>query len=446
VNEGRIALAGVPVEEHRCRLLAARGFAVVRLATEADLAASIGRSDVVLAVVGVALDPASSSVEVLRRLRQVAPDLGLVLLVTHGSEALAVAAFRAGANDYLSEPCLDREFVDAIDRCWQRVRLAAASASRADAKRPDTMIGNSEAIRAVRGYLDRVARSDTSVLITGETGVGKELVADHIHSASARHRRPYVAINCAAIPESLLESELFGYERGAFTGADVGRDGMLKSADGGTIFLDEVGDMGLPAQAKILRALESKEVHRLGGRRGVPLDMRVIAATNQDLERLTSEGKFRRDLFYRLNVARVHVPPLRDRKEDLLPLLDYYLKQFNRVFHRHVEGFTPDALDCLHRHSWPGNIRELKNLVEAIFVNLNGHRITYIDLPEPFRHQLERAQTMSHDEREMLLSALFATNWNKSRAAQELRWSRMTLYRKIAKYHVSGEPQRRKIP
>ena len=416
----------------------------MRLATEADLAVAIGRSDVVVAVVGAALEPGSGGVEVVRRLRLAAPDLGIVLLVTHGSEALAVAAFRAGVNDYLSEPCLDREFIDAIDRCWQGVRLAASGSS--DAKRPHTMIGNSEAIRAVRGYLDRVARSDTSVLITGETGVGKELVADHIHSASARHRRPYVAINCAAIPESLLESELFGFERGAFTGADVGRDGLLKSADGGTIFLDEVGDMCLPAQAKILRALEAKEVHRLGGRRGVPVDMRVIAATNQDLERLTSEGKFRPDLFYRLNVARVHVPPLRERKDDLMPLLDFYVKQFNRVFRRHVEGFTPEALDCLHRHSWPGNIRELKNLVEAIYVNLNGHRITYVDLPEPFRQQLERAQTMSHDEREMLVSALFATNWNKSRAAQELRWSRMTLYRKIAKYHVSGEPQRRKIP
>ena len=288
----------------------------------------------------------------------------------------------------------------------------------------------------MRSYVDRVARTDGNVLITGETGVGKELVAEMIHARSPRSGKPCVAINCAAIPDTLLESELFGFERGAFTGADRRREGTLKSADGGSVFFDEIGDMGLVTQAKILRAIEAREVRRLGGGSRVPIDVRVIAATNQSLERLVAEGRFRKDLYYRLNVARIDLPPLRERLDDLDLLLAHYIDCFNRKCGRHVEGFTPEALVPLRQYDWPGNVRELKNLVEAIFVDFDGRLITPFDLPEAFRNRLAAPADASASERERLVKALFVTRWNKSKAAEELNWSRMTLYRKLAKYHV----------
>jgi two-component system response regulator HydG/two-component system response regulator AtoC len=203
------------------------------------------------------------------------------------------------------------------------------------------------------------------------------------------------------------------------------------------VLLDEIGDMELSAQAKILRAIETRQVRRLGGRIGIPVDVRIIAATNQDLEGLTAQGRFRKDLYYRLNVVRIHLPPLRERKEDLEPLVEHYIRYFNKRFNREVEGFSAEAIAHLRQHDWPGNIRELRNLIEAAFVNLNGRRISYVDLPEAFRSGLERTQSLPTGERDRLLSALFATSWNKSKAAQELHWSRMTLYRKLAKYGVS---------
>jgi two-component system response regulator HydG/two-component system response regulator AtoC len=298
------------------------------------------------------------------------------------------------------------------------------------------MIGESRVMREVRSYVERVARTDSNVLITGETGVGKELVAEMIHARSPRSGKPCVAINCAAIPDTLLESELFGFERGAFTGADRCREGTLKSADGGSVFFDEIGDMGLVAQAKILRAIEAREVRRLGGGSRVPLDVRVISATNQDLERLVAEGRFRKDLYYRLKVACIDLPPLRERLDDLDLLFAHYIDCFNRQYGRQVEGFTPEALAQLRCYDWPGNIRELKNLVEAMFVNLDGQRITHFDLPEAFRNRLAAPPDASVSERERLVEALFVTRWNKSKAAEALKWSRMTLYRKLAKYHV----------
>jgi DNA-binding NtrC family response regulator len=371
-----------------------------------------------------------------------------VLLARHSSEERILNAFRAGASDYLREPVSDDELLACVDRIF---RPSPPVSFREPGTVPGTaadcpMIGSSRAIADVRSYIERVARTDANVLITGETGVGKELVAGMIHGASPRGRRPCVSINCAAIPDTLLESELFGFERGAFTGADRGREGTLKSADGGTVFFDEIGDMPLTAQAKILRAIETREVHPLGGGPRVPLDVRVIAATNHDMEELVRDGRFRKDLYYRLNVARIHLPPLRQRPEDLPPILDFYIQQLNRRFDRQVRGLTPDALDELRRHDWPGNVRELKNLLEAIYVNLDGRPVDFIDLPEAFRRRLAPEPDMPASERDRLVSVLFDTNWNKSRAAEKLNWSRMTLYRKLAKYHVirDGPPARRR--
>jgi DNA-binding NtrC family response regulator len=313
--------------------------------------------------------------------------------------------------------------------------------------REQPMIGESPSMGSVKTYLLKVASTDSNVLITGESGTGKELVAELIHRHSARRQKPLVCLNCAALPDSLLESELFGFEQGAFTGAHSRNTGKLQHAEGGTVFFDEVGDMSPYAQAKVLRLLESKQLQRLGANQSVSLNIRIVAATNQDLEARMAEGKFRRDLYFRLNVARIHLPPLRERKEDLPLLLEHYLREFNNRSGTRVEGFAEEALEELLSYDWPGNIRELKNLVEATFINLDAdkpalsQRIFLQDLPEPFRSRLTDREADSQGERDRLLTALLSTRWNKSKAAQKLQWSRMTLYRKLAKYHLLTKPE-----
>jgi transcriptional regulator with PAS, ATPase and Fis domain len=299
-----------------------------------------------------------------------------------------------------------------------------------------TMIGGSSAMREIKAYILRIATTDCTVLITGETGTGKELAAEAIHRNSPRRQRPFVCINCAALPDSLLESELFGYERGAFTGAYSSYAGKLKLAEGGTVFFDEIGDMTQYAQAKILRAIEGKEVYRLGGKKGISIDVRVIAATNQDPERLVADRILREDLYHRLNVARVHLPPLRERKEEILPLLNHYTRVLNRRYGSEVIGLTEEALDSLLKYNWPGNVRELKNLLEAAFINLPSRKISFMDLPKMFQKKFKELEGLPQVERDSVLSALFACNWNKSKAAQKLHWSRMTLYRKMAKHQI----------
>ncbi len=328
-----------------------------------------------------------------------------------------------------------------VNRCLSdilpSIPPAAHDAPTCDSINGQYLIGESPSMREIKTYIDKVSTTESNVLITGETGTGKELVADLIHRKSLRDQGPFVSINCAAIPDNLLESELFGYERGAFTGAHALKEGQLKLADGGTVFFDEIGDMSPYAQAKILRAIEGKAIYRLGGKRRIPLNIRVIAATNQDLEQLVSQEKFRKDLYFRLNVARIHLPPLRERKDDIALLCQYCLGELNHRFGRQVEGLTDDVLDCMIRYDWPGNVRELKNLLEATFVNAPCGQITLTDLPDQFRQRFREAASLPQDERERLLSALFSTNWNFSKAAQQLHWSRMTLYRKLGKYQIA---------
>lgn len=284
-------------------------------------------------------------------------------------------------------------------------------------------------------YLRKVAMTDCTVLITGETGTGKELVVNLIHQHSPRSQNPLVVINCAAIPETLLESELFGHEKGAFTGAFTRQEGAMQAANHGTLFLDEIGDMTPIAQAKILRALENKEVCPLGGWKSNPMNVRFVAATNKNLEQLVAAGEFRSDLYYRLNVARISLPPLRERKEDIEPLLDHFRMILNRKFRKQVE----EAIITLKGYDWPGNVRELKNFLEATFINAQT-RIGLKDFPPFFQKRLQRACSNPNDERNRLLTALSNTNWNKTKAAEQPRWSRMILYRKMAKYELNSVP------
>ena len=299
-----------------------------------------------------------------------------------------------------------------------------------------SMIGNSLEIWKLKTYLRKVAMTDSHVLITGETGTGKELAAEYIHQHSTRRAKPLVTINCAALPDGLLESELFGYERGAFTGAVSAYVGKLKHADGGTVLFDEIGEMSPYAQAKILRVIESKEVYPLGGRRSIPVNIRIMAATNRDLDHEMASNGFRKDLYFRLNVARIKLPPLRERKEDIPLLIDHFAQKYRGEFGRQIEGFTDEALDLLKTSDWPGNIRELMNLIESIFIDPPTGKINVGDLPESMQSPGPSRHNPIPEERELLLSALSQTNWNKSQAAERLHWSRMTLYRKMAKHHI----------
>lgn len=397
----------------------------------------------------IVLGPGSVSPEslggVALQIRNWSRSVPLLLITRESSEELAITALRAGINEYLKLPSAGEELLQGIMRCLPPgVREPAKKGpSRAhfsgfppDESIQGKIIGESAAIREVKDRLGKMASSNSNVLVTGETGTGKELVAELLHENSPRRSKPFVAINCAAIPDNLLESELFGYEKGAFTGAQHNKAGKLKAADGGTVFLDEIGEMSSYAQAKILRMIEGKELQRLGRDGGVPVDVRIVAATNLDLDCRVKEDRFRKDLFYRLNVARVHLPPLRERKEDLLLLVQHYIRYFNQRFGRTVLGLCDEAMDCLLAYDWPGNVRELKNLIEAIFVELPPGEISLSHVPIQVRERCQGGHAAVGDERSRLLWALSSTNWNKSKAAGKLNWSRMTLYRKMARYNI----------
>ncbi len=401
-----------------------------------------------MAIVGLTAASPSDELAVAGAIRVAHPQIPVIVVVQDGSETTAVAALRAGIADYLPAPVDETALASSIRRCLAPAgRSIPVRATRAGARDSahDPLIGSAPAIREVCSYLDRAARTNATVLITGETGTGKELAAYRVHEASGRAGR-FVPVNCAAIPEALLESELFGYESGAFTGASRPREGLLQLADRGTIFLDEIGDMGTAGQAKILRAIDTREVYRVGGRRATALDVRVVAATNQDLEQAVDAGRFRKDLFFRLNVARVHLPPLRERRCDIPAIIDYYLRTLGRDMPASVEGFAPQTLEALVAYDWPGNVRELKNLIESVFVAAPAGRVRVEDLPAGFRDRLARYRALPDDERARLMAALTAAGWNKSRAAELLRWSRMTLYRKMAKHSlVASAPAERLV-
>jgi DNA-binding NtrC family response regulator len=377
-------------------------------------------------------DDIADGLAALHTLRALDAHLPIVVIAERTSEELAVHALQLHATDYFRVPFDPRAVIESVAHLVaERNRSAAGTAA------GPALVGASQAMRDLRAYVERIATSETSILITGETGTGKDLVAQLVHHTSPRRSKPYVSINCAAIPDSLIESELFGCERGAFTGADTSRPGHLAAANGGTVLLDEIGDMTPYAQAKVLRALDTREIYRLGSTRKLPLDIRVVAATNQNLEQLADEGKFRRDLYYRLNVSRIRLAPLRERPEDIPALVDHHLADLNRRYGRAVAGFTAEAMQQLLEYEWPGNVREMKNVLEGVFAELPPRVVTFLDAPASIRTALTTTGPLPHHERNRLVSALSATNWNVSRTAERLHWSRMTVYRKLAKYRLA---------
>jgi DNA-binding NtrC family response regulator len=418
-----------------------RGFGVHDSSDQTSVLQIVPNPSIDLIIIGSFENSAWAGLEVARQIRTLDREVPIILIASKTSEELAVAALRTGINDYFRQPFPFEELVSSVTR---RLSHLFPWSPQQNTKGPESdiidgnrMIGKSLALREIRAAVGTIASTDSNLLITGETGTGKELVAELIHRNSPRAQKPFVCINCAAIPDTLLESELFGYERGSFTGAYSSNKGKLKFGDGGTIFFDEIGDMSPHAQAKILRVIESREVQRLGGQRNIPLNVRFIAASNRDLERSVSEEKFRKDLYFRLNVASIHLPPLRERKEDIPFLSDHYIREFNGRFGRKVEGFTEEALEFLLRYDWPGNVRELKNLLETTVANFRHRQISFKDLPEQYRRRLREIKDLPQNDQLPLLSVLISTNWNISKAAQKLHWSRMTVYRKMAKYHIN---------
>jgi DNA-binding NtrC family response regulator len=427
--------------------VAAVGCACHQSSALSDLLATAGQLYPDIVIIAFDVGAADDALLAVATLRATDRRLPVLLVSTDDSPRVVLAALRAGVKDFLNpyDPATLAESV----RCCLATAASRAGRTGVPAARDGreaALVGVSRSMRAIGEYLTRVAAHDATVLITGETGTGKELAAARIHEHSARRGARFVSVNCAAIPESLIESELFGYEGGAFTGAVRAREGLLQHANRGTVFLDEVGDLGLSAQAKILRAIETREVYRLGGKRPEKLDLRIVAATNQDLDRAVEDGRFRKDLYFRLNVARIHLPPLRERRADIVPLLEHYLQAVNGRQGVTVDGFGADAIAALESYDWPGNVRELKNLVEAIFVCPPRGTIGVADLPDDFRRRLQQVCSLPDADRRRVLEALLTAKWNKSKAATLLKCSRMTLYRKMSKYSfVSSDEHAAKL-
>jgi two-component system, NtrC family, nitrogen regulation response regulator NtrX len=406
--------------------------------------------------------PGMSGVDALRKIRESkAPyrEIPVIMISGHASLAEAVDAVKVGATDFFEKP-LDRDgILIRVGNCLRQRNLAQeVAALRAAAFAGHEMLGESQVMQDLLDQIRKVAPTKSRVLITGESGTGKELVARALHQMSPRADKPFVKVNCAAIPSELIESELFGYEKGAFTGAHGRKAGQFEIADGGTLFLDEIGDMSLSAQAKVLRVLQSGELTRVGGQRSVTVDVRVLAATNRDLERAVATGAFRDDLFFRLNVVPLKAPPLRERLTDVPLLLDGFIKRFCRENGYKEKRLDPEAIRRLAGYAWPGNVRELKNVAERLVI-MSGESITVADLPEaiagarpaPVAPKLEgAARPTLRDfreaaERQFVLETLEENDWNISRTAQILGIERTNLHKKIkllGLHRASGAPVR----
>jgi len=429
--------------------LASEGFEVAAAADGPQALAQLERApfDVVLSDLRM---PGIDGFELLPQLLRIAPGLTVILMSAYGTRELAIEALKRGAYDYLAKPFPPSEALLAIRKAQERERLRRAhdlllrDLERAVGERP--IVAASANMMAVLELIERAAEFKTTVLLTGESGTGKEVLARALHAQSARHNQAFVAVNCGAIPEALLESELFGHAKGAFTGADRARRGLFVEADGGTIFLDEIGELPLPLQVKLLRVLQEEEVRPVGESKSRAVDARVIAATARELPREVAEGRFREDLFYRLDVVRVTVPPLRERREDIPLLVDHFLASFRASLGKAVRSVADDALARLVSYAWPGNVRELENVIERAVILTNDERITLRDLPENVRGEAATAppQTRAGDytlsaarrrfEADWIRNALEAAKGNRTHTARLLGISHRALLYKLKEY------------
>ncbi|HYA62619.1 MAG TPA: sigma-54 dependent transcriptional regulator [Candidatus Sulfotelmatobacter sp.] len=394
--------------------------------------------------------PGMNGLDLLQQLGEDLRHVPAIIITGKGSEERAVAAIEAGAFWYIEKPLKGPVLRALLDRALSKARdaqnLAVLQKQLRDAGRLGELVGGSKPMQEVMRVIEMAGPSSASVLITGETGSGKEIVARTIHKLSPRAAAPFVAINCSAIPETLMESEIFGHERGAFTGAAERRIGCFELADGGTLLLDEIGEMPAPTQAKLLRVLEDRKVRRLGSKTETPVDVRVLAATNKDPEQAVAGGQLRQDLYFRLNVFHIHLPPLREHKEDIPLLTEHMLRDINAKHGKNVRGIGAEVMDIFMSHTWPGNIRELRNVLERAAIMSEKDLITRSSLPGEFGKLPSRSPsdlsgikfpvgtTVDAMERELILQTLQATGNNKTRAAELLGVSLKTLHNKLKEY------------
>ncbi|MGQ0508195.1 MAG: sigma-54-dependent transcriptional regulator, partial [Myxococcaceae bacterium] len=390
--------------------------------------------------------PGMDGQELLRAARTIRPDVEVILMTAYGTVETAVAAMKDGAYDFITKPLKRHALVKAVQKALEKQALVAENrdlkARLADLGAPGgrTMVGQSPAFRAFMDTLRQAAPSSATVLLMGESGTGKELAARAIHEMSQRAKGPFIAVNCAALPESILEAELFGVEKGAFTGAVARKEGRFERAHGGTLFLDEVGEMTASAQVKLLRVLQEGEIERLGGTQTVKVDVRLVAATNKDLMKEVAEGRFREDLYYRLNVVEVRIPALASRREDIPLLADFFLRRYAAKNARTLKGYSPEASSILENYAWPGNVRELEHAIERAVVLSRGEVIDVTDLPETVRKGpvgsagqlvIPIGTPMEEIERRVINETLRHTKGDKTLAARLLGIAARTIYRKL---------------
>ncbi|MGB9205157.1 MAG: sigma-54 dependent transcriptional regulator [Terriglobales bacterium] len=387
----------------------------------------------------------TDGIELQRRMHEVDPELLVIIMTGYASVETAVTALKNGAYDYVTKPLDPDEIAHLVKNALAHKRTAQENVrlreTVAEIARPGELIGQSSAMRKIFDAIETVGPTDATVLVTGESGTGKELVARAIHHASPRRFHPLVVIHCGALTETLLESELFGHEKGAFTGAQYRKKGKFEIAEGGTVFLDEIGDITLKTQTDLLRVLQEREITRVGGNQIIKVDFRCIAATNKDLEKLIEEGKFRPDLFYRLNVFRIELPPLRSRRDDIPVLVDHFVRKFSLAMNKRINRVTPAAMNLLQQQPWLGNVRELENAVERAMVVGQEPELREPDfIFKPQTVFNGSTKTLEDMERAHILRVLEECGGNQSRAAEILDIDRVTLYHKLKKYGWTRTP------
>ncbi|HHW03607.1 MAG TPA: sigma-54-dependent Fis family transcriptional regulator [Thermoanaerobacterales bacterium] len=388
--------------------------------------------------------PDMDGLAVLSEIKEFDEGIIVIMITAFGETKTAVEAVKRGAVDYLVKPFDINELDVSVKRALKERALKYENEILRQKSEKNEFVTKNPTMLDILARLDSIAKADSSVLIIGETGTGKELIASLIHKKSSRASEPFITVNCSAIPSNLFESELFGHEKNAFTGASTRKKGLLELADKGTFFLDEIGELPPELQAKLLRFLEDRMIRRVGGLFNIPLNVRIIAATNKNLMEEIEKNNFRSDLYYRLNVVQIKIPPLRERPDDIPLLLDFYRQVFNRHFNKNIQGFSEKALKLLKNYSWPGNVRELKNIVERAFILARGARITERELPQELTEgkyvmpqspgETERFIPLEELEKHHIAAALDATCWNISKAAELLGISRFALQRRIKKY------------
>ncbi len=432
--------------------LAPHGFEVKSQPTAPEALTAIGSFEFDCVVSDLGL-PGMHGFELIERIVVNRPELPVIVVTGSGDFQTAVTAMRAGAYDFVTKPLDLGALILAVRRAVERrsLRAEVGKLRRAltDARRFEALIGASSAMQHVYDTIQQVGATDATVLITGQSGTGKEMVARALHGQSKRAAGPFIAVDCASIPEALIESELFGHARGAFTDAKAERAGLLAQANGGTLFLDEVAELPLAVQPKLLRVLQERRVRPIGSESESPFDVRLVCATNRDLDAMVAEGAFREDLYYRINVVQLALPPLSARAGDVLLLAQHFVDHFSRMFAREIRGITPEAAERMLRYNWPGNVRELRNAIERAVAMCHGRDVAVDDLPERMRMyrpgptrpgtEPEVEQTLDEVERRHILRVLAAHNGNKLAASHSLGIDRKTLYRKLLRYGVDRE-------